>query len=73
MADQINPSDPTPESRVLGVRWEIAEIDRMEMAAGLLTEREHFRVTVTDVIRRGTRREVDAILAQAEAESEAAS
>lgn len=60
MSDQKEITDP-PESRVLGIRWDAAELERLERAAELLSEREHFRVTMTDVIRRGTRRELDAI------------
>lgn len=60
MSDQQEVTGP-PESKVLGIRWDAADLERMERAAALLSEREHFRVTVTDVIRRGTRRELDAI------------
>lgn len=72
MSDQQEVTDP-PESRVLGIRWDTSELDRLDRAAALLSEREHFRVTVTDVIRRGTRRELEAILQDGKPEGEVAS
>lgn len=65
MTDETGTTATPHETRVLGVRWDVADIERFEEAAKRLTEREHFDVTVTDIIRRGARREAEAILQEA--------
>jgi hypothetical protein len=62
MPDETEAPTSAPETRVHAVRWDVAELERFEAAAKALSEREHFPVTVTDIIRRGARREADAIL-----------
>lgn len=64
MTDEAAPTTSSPGTRVLSVRWDSADVERFAEAAKTLSDREHFDVTVTDIIRRGARREADAILAE---------
>lgn len=58
---------PPSGQRSHTIRWDDADMARLEEAARALTDREHFAVTITDIIRRGARREADAILTEAAA------
>jgi len=46
----------------LTIRWDAELFARIEQAAKVLSEREHLDITMTDIIRRATRREVEEIL-----------
>lgn len=53
------------EEKVHAVKWRGEEWDRIEAAAAAMTEREHFPVSPTDIIRSGAVRRADEILGQA--------
>lgn len=48
--------------RGLTVRWRIADWERIEQAAKALGEREHLRITPTDIVRSGALRRAEEIL-----------
>lgn len=50
------------ETRVHSIQWRVADLERIEAAAQVLSNREHISVSMTDVIRRGAIREAEALL-----------
>jgi hypothetical protein len=50
------------DEKVHAIKWRGEEWDRIELAARALTEREHFTVTPTDIIRSGAARRSEEIL-----------
>lgn len=62
MTDETEAPISSPETKVHAVRWDVADLEQFERAAKALSEREHFEVTMTDIIRRGARREAESIL-----------
>lgn len=58
----LPPAADTAEATVpRNVRWNPADLERIERAAQILGERERLNLTAADIIRRGTMKEVDAI------------
>lgn len=58
----LAPAVDTVEATVpRNVRWNPADLERIERAAQILGERERLNLTAADIIRRGTMKEVDAI------------
>lgn len=52
-----------PPERALTVRWDGEDFQKIEMVRAYLNERDHADHTNTDVIRMGTRRFLDEVLA----------
>jgi len=55
------------EERGLTIRWKIPDWERIQAAAQALSEREHFPVSPTDIIRSGAMRRVEEILSESPA------
>jgi hypothetical protein len=53
------------DEKVHAIKWRGQEWDRIELAAKALTDREHFTITPTDIIRSGAARRAEEILAEA--------
>lgn len=59
MAD---PARQIPEVKNHSIQWTREDWDRVLQAVEILSERAHFNLTPTDVIRAGTRRYLDEVL-----------
>lgn len=59
------PVDPGEGTVSRNVRWNVADLDRLERAAEVLSARERLNLTTADIIRRGALKEADAILSAA--------
>lgn len=59
------PEEERETSTSRAVRWLPSELDRLKMAAEILSAREHINLSTADIIRRGALREAEAILGQA--------
>lgn len=65
MTAPANDSGSEPVS--LPIKWNAEDWSKLKAAADLLTEREHFKVTPTDIVRSGAMRRAEEILAEAAA------
>ena len=59
-----NPARQIPELKDHSIRWVREDWERVLQAVDVLNERGHLDLTPTDVIRAGTRRYLDELLAE---------